>query len=278
MTSVDDALPDTKPSGTGVRAGSIPGSRAGSLVGLLRRVATLFGIPILSLIGSVLAILVWPLSPSSEMSFWLGKVWAKTILWLGGVQVTVRCDEELPDESFVFVANHSSNLDVWVLLGSLKYNFRLISKKEWGYVPLFGWAMRACGMIFLDRGNSRSARDSIDKAAARIRGGRSILLFPEGTRSRTGELMEFKRGAVHLALKSSASLVPIAISGTFPLMPAGRLTITPGKVRVQVGVPIRTADRTVADRMLLAEDARDQIRAMLQGDAPTSVRASMSDR
>ena len=108
---------------------------------VLRRAATLLGVPLSGLIGSIVALLVWPLRPRGNASFWLSRVWSRLILWLGGVRVEVRCDGELPNEPVVFVANHSSNLDIWLMLAHLKYDFRFISKKEWGYIPLFGWAM-----------------------------------------------------------------------------------------------------------------------------------------
>jgi 1-acyl-sn-glycerol-3-phosphate acyltransferase len=240
--------------------------RANPVVKALRQVATVLGVPISALIGSLLAILVWPLRPSGDASFWLGRAWARLILWLGGVRVEVRCDEELPRGPFVFVANHSSNLDIWLMLAHLKYDFRFISKKEWGYLPLFGWAMRACGMIFIDRGDPRAARNSINAAVKKIRDGRSILLFPEGTRSRTGELMEFKRGAVHLAVKAKALLVPVAIKGAFALMPPDRSSVIPGTVIVRIGRPIQTSDRSAEDRVTLAEEARRQIQSMLRED------------
>jgi len=230
---------------------------------MARRLVSAIGILLSSIIGSLLAILVWPFQAHGRISFQISREWARFILWSGGVEVQVRYSCELPDDTYVFVANHSSNLDIWLLLAHLKRDFRFISKKEWGRLPLFGWAMRAADMIFLDRGNSRSARKSIIQAAATIRGGRSIVLFPEGSRSSTGELREFKRGAIHLALRARAALVPIAIKDAFFLMPPGRFSILPGKVIVAVGKPIETSSCTIDDRHFLADSARQQIRSML---------------
>lgn len=235
----------------------------GRLATQVRRLASAIAIPTSSIAGSVLAILVWPFQSQGRISFAISRHWASFILWIGGVKVEVRHSCELADEPYVFVANHASNLDIWLLLAHLQRDFRFISKKEWGRLPLFGWAMRASSMIFIDRGNSRNARESIVQAAARISGGLSIVLFPEGSRSRSGELREFKRGAMHLALRAKAALVPIAIRGAFSLMPPGRFSIVPGKVVLDVGRPIETSSRTFDDRHRLASEAHEQIRAML---------------
>jgi 1-acyl-sn-glycerol-3-phosphate acyltransferase len=231
----------------------------------IRRFVTALGIPLVTILGSVLAILLWPFSRRGDIAFFIGRTWSRILLWLGGVRVEVRSRGELPKGAYVFVANHSSNLDIWLMFAHLNYDFRFVSKKEWGYVPLFGWAMRAADIVFVDRGNSRQAMTSIIRAADKIRSGRSILIFPEGTRSRDGELMSFKGGALYLALRAQVPVVPIAIEGAFALMPPSRSFITPGKIVIHIGTPIETASRRTADRNALADEARDQIRSMLDG-------------
>ncbi len=229
----------------------------------IRRLLTALGIPLITIVGSVAAIVLWPFSRRGNIGFAIGRMWSRMLLGLGGVRVEVRSQGKLPEGAYVFVANHSSNLDIWLMFAHLHYDFRFVSKKEWGYVPLFGWAMRAADIVFVDRGNSRKAMTSIIHAADKIRRGRSILIFPEGTRSRTGELLPFKGGALYLAMRAKVPVVPIAIEGAFTLMPPSRSFITPGKIVIHIGTPIETASRRTADRNALADEARDQIRSLL---------------
>jgi 1-acyl-sn-glycerol-3-phosphate acyltransferase len=162
------------------------------------------------------------------------------------------------------MANHLSLVDVWAVLVAIPVPLRFIAKKQLGAIPLFGWAMRAGRFIFIDRQNAASARRSIDEAAKRVRSGQSVVMFPEGTRSRDGRLGPFKKGGFHLAISSGVDIVPVAIWGSRELMPRGSARIYAGEVSIEIDEPIPTSSLSVDDRDALVERVRDRIASMLE--------------
>ena len=167
------------------------------------------------------------------------------------------------------MANHASMVDIWAMFVAVPVPFRFIAKKQLGAIPLFGWAMRAGRFIFIDRQNAASARRSIEEAARRIKSGQSVVIFPEGTRTRDGRLNPFKKGGFHLALDSGADIVPVAIQGSRPVMPRGSALIRSGTVRLEIGAPISTAGLGPGDREALAARVRGEIAQML-GEPPAA--------
>src|SRR5262245_21184446 len=169
-----------------------------------------------------------------------------------------------PTRPYVFMANHLSTVDIFALVVALPVPFRFIAKKQLGRIPLFGWAMRAGRFIFIDRQNPLAARRSIEEARTRIRGGESVLVFPEGTRTRDGTLGPFKTRGFHLAIDAGVPVVPVASAGTRELMPRGSLTVRPGKILVTIGEPVSTEGLTAEDRNTLVDRVRAVIATMLQ--------------
>ncbi|MDH3786558.1 MAG: 1-acyl-sn-glycerol-3-phosphate acyltransferase, partial [Acidobacteriota bacterium] len=144
-----------------------------------------------------------------------GRAWARAMLWVTGTRVVYRnLDRLTSNQPCIYVVNHESYLDVWVLLRVLPLTTRFVAKASLFRVPAMGWAMRAAGFIPIDRGNRNRAIRSLDTAIERIKAGRNVLLFPEGTRSRSGELQPFKKGPFHLAMRAGVSVVPVVIHGT----------------------------------------------------------------
>jgi 1-acyl-sn-glycerol-3-phosphate acyltransferase len=138
----------------------------------------------------------------------------------------------------LFVSNHQSWVDVWVLLRVLPGSARFVAKQELFRIPLFGGILHHAGFIPIDRLNRAEAIRSLETAAERLRAGNTLVLFAEGTRSRDGQLQPLKKGAFHLALMAHAPIVPIAIHGSFAVMRPGGLRVHPGRVDVAVGAPI----------------------------------------
>jgi 1-acyl-sn-glycerol-3-phosphate acyltransferase len=169
--------------------------------------------------------------------------WARSILAVSGIRVRAE-GIELIDVNVprVYMSNHQSAFDIFVLLATLPLDFKFIMKEELMKIPLFGFASRRAGYIGIVRDDPRKAVKSMARAAERIRRGASVLVFPEGTRSENGSLQPFKKGGFHLALKAGADIVPVAISGTWKIMRKGSLRINPGEVRVVIGLPIAVAD------------------------------------
>ena len=232
------------------------------LVLVLALLATLV-ISILTLIWAVLF-----RRPADEIQIF-GRYWGKFICAVSGVAITLEGVENLaPDRNYIFAANHQSQFDIFVLQGYLPYNFRWLAKKELFQVPIWGAAMKKAGYIPVDRTHGRQALKSLDEAAKRIAEGTSVIIFPEGTRSRDGKLQPFKAGGMMLALKAGVELVPMAISGTFAILPKGSLMLHPGCVVIRIGTPITTRDYQMNQKHELALLLQKKVAAMLGQDDP----------
>ena len=157
------------------------------------------------------------------------------------------------------MANHQSDFDILIVLGHIPGQFRWIAKKELFHIPIFGAAMKTAGYIEIDRHNHEKALQSLDEAALRIREGKSVMSFPEGTRSRDGEIKAFKQGIFHLAIKSGVPIVPVSIIGSGKIMPKRSLKITPGRVKMVIGKPVDVKSYTIENRHELIDQVRKVI-------------------
>jgi 1-acyl-sn-glycerol-3-phosphate acyltransferase len=219
---------------------------------------------LLTLLGSLLALPAGLIDRTGDLVLWLARWWSRGVLASAGVRVRVRSQTTFdPKRSYVVMPNHLSTVDIWAIFVAVPVPLRFIAKKQLGQIPLFGWAMRAGRFIFIDRQNATSARRTIDHAADRIRQGCSVVIFPEGTRSRDGLLAPFKKGGFHLAINSGAEVVPVAIRGSRAVMPRGALLIRPGDVEIEIGAPISTAGLGPDDRQALLDRTRAVIAGML---------------
>lgn len=188
--------------------------------------------------------------------------WSRLILWAHRVRVVVDgADRVDPARSYVLVANHTSMVDIWVLQVAIPLSFRYVAKQELSRVPVLGRGMEGAGNIFLDRSNRSSAFAAYEEAARRIRGGLSAMVFAEGTRSRDGRLLPFKKGPFILAISAGVPVVPVVVEGAFERTPKGARYVRPGTVSVRIGEPISTAGMTPGDRGALA----DRVRAAMLG-------------
>ena len=175
----------------------------------------------------------------------LARFWANSILWVARAKVTVIGTEKLdPERSYIYMPNHQSNADIPLLLGRLPVQFRWLAKAELFKIPVFGRAMRGVGYISIDRSNRKSAFESLERAARTIRNGTSVLIFPEGTRSRDGHILPFKKGGFVLSVDSGVPIVPIIIRGTGDIIPKGHFMIRPAPVTMQILDPVETAGYT----------------------------------
>ena len=190
--------------------------------------------------------------------------WASSICRASGVKVAVTGTEPLdPEKPYIFAANHQSQFDIFVLQGFLGVDFRWLAKKELFTVPIWGPAMRRAGYIPIDRSHGRQAIKSLDEAAQKIAAGTSVIIFPEGTRSKDGKLHDFKAGAMILAIKSGVPIVPVAILGTYEILPKGKLLMNPGKVQIRVGRPIETKNYNSKDKHQLAKVSQEAVAELL---------------
>jgi 1-acyl-sn-glycerol-3-phosphate acyltransferase len=186
------------------------------------------------------ATLVTLLSPrGSNAVIHAGKLWSRIMLRAVGARVSYhdlgRAREHLP---CIFIANHQSMIDIWVMFAVIPPPTRFVAKRELFRIPIFGWALASCGCIPIDRANRGEAIRSLRAAAEQIRSGRSVVLYPEGSRSQDGVLRPFKKGAFHLALQAGVPIVPVVITGSHRALPPRSLRVRPGPVDVHLEPPV----------------------------------------
>src|SRR6185295_3118699 len=174
--------------------------------------------------------------PRGDWFLWFARGWARTILGFSGIRVSVLHAERLRSpKGCVVVANHESYADILVLLARLPLPVRFLAKRSVFRVPVLGWSIAAAGFVPVDRGDRSRGAATFEAALARLEGGRSLVIFPEETRTRTGELLPFKKGAALLALRSGLPLLPVGIAGTRRVLPRESLLPTAGTVVLAIG-------------------------------------------
>jgi len=192
-------------------------------------------------------------------------------LWLSGITVDVRNPQNiLRDRAAVYAVNHTSNVEppiLYAVLSGLFPRLRILYKAELRKLPILVRAFDVAGFVPLERGNRDQSLPAIEQAAEALRDGNSFLIFPEGTRSRTGELLPFKKGGFIMALKGQAPIVPVAITGARDALRKGSFIIHPVHIVVRFGPPIETAGLGLPDRDTLVVRARDAVASLLSEQA-----------
>ena len=187
-------------------------------------------------------------------------------LWLCGTRVEFEGLEHLADaRNVVVMPNHTSHLDAPILVGLLPVEAKAVLKRELYRFPLVHYCTRFAGFVDVDRRDPGGAKRAIDQAAASLRAGHCFVIFPEGTRSRSGELGPFKKGAFVAAIEASSRIVPVAIRGAYELLAPGSFRVKPGTVRVKVLDPVPAGGYSYEDRDRLAAEVRGRIAAALGG-------------
>ena len=198
---------------------------------------------------------------------WAPRVWGKTILWAAGAKVKVEGLERLDrDEPRIMVSNHQSWFDVFALSAYLPVRFRFVAKKELGRIPIYGQAWKACGHVSVDRGDRAAAIESLGQASEEVKDlGLTMVMFPEGTRSPTGELQHFKKGAFVLAIQLQIPLVPIAIVGSRAIMRKGGRRVSSGEITIRIGDPISSEGLAFRDRDALLKQSHTAVAELMEG-------------
>ncbi len=212
-----------------------------------------------SIVLSTIAFFSIPFDKEGDVYRWTSVAWSKIILRTCGIKVKVSGLENLDlSMHYVYVSNHASMFDIPAVLASIPDKINIVFKKELSIIPIWGWALRYGHFIMIDRSNPRAAMQSIDRAAATIRNGKSVLLFAEGTRTMDGKLQPFKRGAFSVAVKAGTPVVPMTINNTFKIMPKGSLNIRAADISLILEKPIPTEHITdkSGEQLLLAEVQR----------------------
>ncbi len=182
-------------------------------------------------------------SRNENLFYKKAKQWAERILNISKVSLEIDRDSgKRDDSSYIYVSNHSSMYDIPVLLSTLPGNVKIIYKKELEKIPIFGWGLKRSPFIAIERSDPRRAMSSIDEAVKSIKDGSSVIVFPEGTRSKDGQLSSFKRGAFLLAARAGKPIVPVTVIGSAQILPAGARKFRGSTVMVVIGKPIANRD------------------------------------
>lgn len=189
--------------------------------------------------------------------------WAHRLMRLAGAKVEVTGREHLPDGPAVYIANHQGNFDIPIMLTVLREPHGLVAKKELAQLPFVHTWMRHLHCLFVDRASPRAGAQVILDGEKLLKSGRSITIFPEGTRSRGGAMHRFQSGAFRIAARAGVPLVPVTIDGSYRLMEAQGVWIHPGTVRVTIHQPVATENLTREAAKTLPEQVRDIIVSVL---------------
>jgi len=221
----------------------------------------LFLISVYTLVLGIPAIILSFLYPGGNLSYLLGRLWAWLIIKTLGLKVEVKGLENLKNlKSFIIMANHQSHLDVASIMATFPHQLRFLAKKELVRIPVFGWAMFLQGHVVIEREKRESAFKTIDLAAEKVKKGKKLVVFPEGTRSAGNSLLPFKKGGFVLAIKSGAPIVPVSIYGTHKILPKKSLHLGEGKiVKILVQPPVDTSSFTMENKESLIDLIKTRI-------------------
>lgn len=217
-----------------------------------------------TLVSSAAIIVLSPFVNPSTLSRVIGANWARIVALVIPMKVNVIGRDFIdPDQSYVVVSNHQSNIDIIVLYGFLGIDFRWVMKQELRSVMGLGAACATLGHIYIDRSNHEAAVGSINEARERITGGTSVIFFPEGTRSEDGRLKRFKKGAFRFAIDTGLPILPITVDGACDVLPARRFDLRPGRARLVIHEPIAMDDLVAADVPVLSNRVKEIIGSAL---------------
>lgn len=202
----------------------------------------LFALPVLVIITvftAITTIVFSPIFPNTKFSYFPARCWGRICCFFLLVRVKIIGLENIDSkQSYIFAANHQSLFDIFVVYGWLPNIFKWIMKAGLRRIPFVGWACQAAGHIFIDRSTAISANKSIQKAKQQLKHGVSVVIFPEGTRTHTGKLGNFKRGAFRIAADLELPIVPVTLKGCFERLPRSSVRFTPGEVEMHIHPPI----------------------------------------
>jgi 1-acyl-sn-glycerol-3-phosphate acyltransferase len=234
------------------------------IIAALRSVATYIAVSVYVLVAASIGMLLEMIFRWKGILYILGHGGVRLGLAVAGIKFRVAGTQNLPlGRAAVYCANHQSNIDPPVLFTALHPRMHIVYKAEINAIPLLARAFQHGGFVPIDRRNKEAAMRSLEAGARSIVAGNSFLVFPEGTRSKTADMLPFKKGGFLMALKAQAPIVPVAISGGRDAMQKGSKIIRPVIISIRVGVPIETAGMQMSDRDALIARVRERIEALL---------------
>src|SRR5271157_1714579 len=221
-----------------------------------------------TLVLGILSLLSSLVDGSGRVQHWFARLWARMILKTGPIPIHVKGLENIdPSRPVVYAANHLSALDIPVLYATIPGQFRIMAKRELFRYPVLGWHLKRSGQIPIVYGDAHASLRSLNKANESLRHGLPLMVFPEGGRSKTGLLQPFMGGAFLVAIRNKTPVVPIAIVGTYEMLPINSFHVLPGPLELVIGKPIPTAGMRAHDMDKLAARVRDVIAEMYNSRA-----------
>lgn len=221
---------------------------------------------ICSTFGMVLMLITW--NPSFVQMFVTRWIWSPIILLVSGVRVRLHRSENIDyDHARIYVSNHASQYDIVALCRVMPITLFYFVKKELKSVPFAGWYIYALGHIFVDRKNKESAKQSIREAANKVKNGKNVISFAEGTRTKTGELQVFRRGPFIIAKEGDIDIVPVAIQGSYHVLPSGSFTPRAGVINIYIGSAISADEYRNMTVEELASHTRQRVQDMLDSSS-----------
>lgn len=216
-----------------------------------------------TILASVVTVLGCIPTKGRFWGYYPAKIWAMLFCWLNFVGVEVKGRDNIDKKtSYVFVANHQGAFDIFAIYGFLGHNFRWMMKASLRKVPFVGYACYKGGHIFVERTNAARIRHSMEQAERQLQGGMSLVVFPEGSRTKTGRMGSFKRGAYFLATEFGLPVVPVTIDGSYAVMPRNAKLPRPGRIVLTIHRPIEApAEGHDIDRLM--EETRSAIASAL---------------
>jgi 1-acyl-sn-glycerol-3-phosphate acyltransferase len=194
---------------------------------------------VLTILTAVFTIILSPVFPNAQFSYFPARWWGRFLCYLVFVKVKITGRvKNYPKKSYVIAANHQSIYDIFVVYGWLPMIFKWVMKAELRKIPLVGKACESAGHIFIDRKNPVAAKKSLDRAEAQLRNGVSVVVFPDGTRTYTGQMGKFKKGAFRMATDLQLPIVPVTLRGCFERLPRNGFVVTPGLIEMIIHEPV----------------------------------------
>ena len=214
---------------------------------------------VLTILAALITITGCALGGGRWFGYYPAHYWAKCWCWLAFVRVSVRGRENIKiGRSYVFVANHQSAYDIFSIYDFLNHQFRWMMKKSLERIPLVGYACRVAGHIYVDKHSPAAVRQTMETAEKRLSGGMSVVVFPEGSRTKDGHIHGFRRGAYMLAMEFGLPVVPVTVDGAYDVLPTNALLMRPGRITLTIHKPLEAGEQG-HDLQQLMEQSRQAI-------------------
>lgn len=231
---------------------------------------------ILTLLTALTTIIGCLLGGEKLFAYYPGMIWSRLTCWLALCRVRVRGREHIDSkQSYVFVSNHQGAFDIFLIYGFLGVPIKWVMKAGIGKIPFVGAACRAAGFIFVDNSSAKAAARSVKEAERALKGGGSVVVFPEGSRTYDGKMIRFKKGAFQIAVDQQLPIVPITLNGPFRVLPIGSLNVKrhPMEMVIHPPFPLKEQYNSGKELQQTADRTRDIIHSALWEefrDMPTS--------